>query len=216
MSGKKIILKKLKQLNTIWHPESTLVFKSRDEKIVIGKFADEQYIELDDDAVSLCEEWGFKFDETLLANKEDEHQSDEEQTDEDDEDPPDEGEQEEPPDETEEEQEEPPDETEEEQEEPPDETEEEQEEPTQITKTPSDTTHVEQLPSEEGTDKELKMIQGILWKLYIDVSAANCGITQKHDAMKAEIDKLRKENDTIKKERDSMSDKLNNLKSLLS
>ena len=33
----KIILKKLKSHDTIWHPESRLVFKSKKEQIVIGR-----------------------------------------------------------------------------------------------------------------------------------------------------------------------------------
>ena len=33
----KIILKKLKSHDTIWHPESRLVFKSKKDKVVIGR-----------------------------------------------------------------------------------------------------------------------------------------------------------------------------------
>ena len=40
----KIVLKKLKELNTIWHPESTLVFKSSTEKIVIGRYENEKLV----------------------------------------------------------------------------------------------------------------------------------------------------------------------------
>ena len=48
MSSKKIVLKKLKELDTIWHPESTLVFKSSKDKIVIGRYENENFISLDD------------------------------------------------------------------------------------------------------------------------------------------------------------------------
>ena len=81
---KKIILKKLKELQTIWHPESGLVFKSREEKIVTGMYIDNEFIQLDDDAISLCETWGFKFDNTLLVSEDEQHddESDDQQDDE--------------------------------------------------------------------------------------------------------------------------------------
>ena len=62
----KIMLKKLKELNTIWHPDSTLVFKSKDEKFVIGRWVDSTFIDLDDTAIELCETWKFKIDESLI------------------------------------------------------------------------------------------------------------------------------------------------------
>lgn len=61
----KKVLKILKQLDTIWHPESTLVFKSQSDKKVTGRYVDEDFIELDDIALELCEEWGFKYDQEL-------------------------------------------------------------------------------------------------------------------------------------------------------
>ena len=72
MTNKKIILKKLNELQTIWHPESGLVFKSREEKIVTGMYVDNEFIQLDNEAISICETWGFKFDETLLVPADDE------------------------------------------------------------------------------------------------------------------------------------------------
>lgn len=62
----KIMLKKLKELNTIWHPDSTLVFKSKDEKLVIGRWVDSAFVDLDDTAIQLCETWKFKIDESLI------------------------------------------------------------------------------------------------------------------------------------------------------
>ena len=62
----KIMLKKLKELNTIWHPDSTLVFKSKDEKLVIGRWVDSTFVDLDDTAIQLCETWKFKIDESLI------------------------------------------------------------------------------------------------------------------------------------------------------
>ena len=60
-----IKLKRLTEMDTLWHPESTLVFKSSKEKRVIGRWIDKQFIELDDDALELTEKWGFKYDKEL-------------------------------------------------------------------------------------------------------------------------------------------------------
>ena len=65
---RKIILKNLKEHNTIWHPQSTLVYKSKKERVVIGRFVDGELIPLDDIAVELCDEWRMKPDESLLEN----------------------------------------------------------------------------------------------------------------------------------------------------
>jgi hypothetical protein len=70
MSGKKIVLKKLKELDTIWHPESTLVFKSSKDKIVIGRYEDDKFVSLDDTSLELCDTWKFKYDESLLEKNE--------------------------------------------------------------------------------------------------------------------------------------------------
>ena len=67
---RKIILKKLSALNTVWHPESGLVFKSQKERLVIGSYIDNKLVDLDEDSLALCEEWNFKPDESLLANEE--------------------------------------------------------------------------------------------------------------------------------------------------
>ena len=73
----KITLKKNKEINKIWHQESTLVFKSAEEKVVIGRYTDDELIPLDSEALSLCEEWGFKYDKSLVE----EDQPDEEEED---------------------------------------------------------------------------------------------------------------------------------------
>jgi hypothetical protein len=72
----KIILKKLKELNTIWHPESTLVFKSKDEQVVIGRWNNSSFIELDQVALELCDTWKFKVDDSLIEQEEVEEVSD--------------------------------------------------------------------------------------------------------------------------------------------
>jgi len=69
-SSKKIVLKKLNTHNTIWHPESTLVFKSQKDRLVIGRYVDDKIIPLDEEALSLCETWKFKPDESLFEGEE--------------------------------------------------------------------------------------------------------------------------------------------------
>jgi hypothetical protein len=78
----KIILKKLKEMGTIWHPESTLVFKSKDDKVVTGRWDGTEFIELDDVAIESCEKWGFKIDESLVNEEEEEQEEEEEKVEE--------------------------------------------------------------------------------------------------------------------------------------
>jgi predicted RNase H-like nuclease (RuvC/YqgF family) len=66
MPNNKIILKKLTILDTIWHPETKLVFKSRTDKIVTGMYINNEFVHLDDTAIELCEKWGFIMDESLF------------------------------------------------------------------------------------------------------------------------------------------------------
>jgi hypothetical protein len=77
--SKKIVLKKLTKLGTTWHPDSTCVFKApgttKKDRVVIGRWVDDEFISLDEDALTLCEEWDFKPDESLLADASEEEQS---------------------------------------------------------------------------------------------------------------------------------------------
>lgn len=66
MSKPKIVLKKLKALDKIWHPESSLVFKSLDDKKVIGRYTDNEFISLDEVALQLCLDWNFSYDPDLV------------------------------------------------------------------------------------------------------------------------------------------------------
>ena len=77
---KKIMYKTLKALNTIWHPDSTLVFKSSKERLVIGRYVDNEFISIDDTTLELCNTWGFKYDESLIETEDnnDEDQDDSE------------------------------------------------------------------------------------------------------------------------------------------
>lgn len=80
VAKRKIVLKKLKEHNTIWHPESTLVFKSQKERLVIGRYVDGNLIQLDDTAIDLCDEYEFKPDESLFETMSGEDNSDENPT----------------------------------------------------------------------------------------------------------------------------------------
>lgn len=65
-------LRVLKGTEHLWHEESTLVFKSKTEKLVIGRFVDGEIIALDELALDLCEKWKFAYDEELVASEKDE------------------------------------------------------------------------------------------------------------------------------------------------
>lgn len=75
----KIVLKKLKELDTIWHPESGLVFKSATDKVVISRWVNEENIPLDDEAIELCEKWKFKYDTSVFGEEEGEEEGGEEE-----------------------------------------------------------------------------------------------------------------------------------------
>jgi hypothetical protein len=62
--------KRLKEYDTIWHPDSTLVFKSATEKFVVGRYVDGVMVKLDNKALEICKEWKFKYDETILIDEE--------------------------------------------------------------------------------------------------------------------------------------------------
>jgi len=68
---KKIILKKLASHNTIWHPESRLVFKSKKEQVVVGRLDESDEIVVEEDILDVCNTWKFKIDPTLLESDSD-------------------------------------------------------------------------------------------------------------------------------------------------
>lgn len=74
---RKLRLVKLKKYNTIWHPDSTLVFKSQKERFVIGRLVDKELVPLDDEAIELAEQWKLKIDESLLESESEEKDSEE-------------------------------------------------------------------------------------------------------------------------------------------
>ena len=74
---RKLRLVKLKKYNTIWHPDSTLVFKSQKERFVIGRLVDKELVPLDDEAIELADQWKLKIDESLLESESEEKDSEE-------------------------------------------------------------------------------------------------------------------------------------------
>jgi hypothetical protein len=65
---KKIKLKKYG--DSLWHPESRLVFKSRKEKLVVGRLDDKEELIVDDKMVELSEQWNFKLDPDIVESAE--------------------------------------------------------------------------------------------------------------------------------------------------
>jgi hypothetical protein len=56
------ILRMHKKLKKYYHPETGFVFKSKDEKIVIGKIQDENIEKLNLETINECKSWGFAYD----------------------------------------------------------------------------------------------------------------------------------------------------------
>lgn len=75
MSKAGIRLKKNKVLDMVWHEESTLVFNK--DKFVIGRFEDNKLVSLDQQAVDLCDQYKFRYDNSLLPKAEEEDEEDE-------------------------------------------------------------------------------------------------------------------------------------------
>jgi hypothetical protein len=74
----KIVLKKLKDTDKVWHSDSTLVFKSLKDKVVIGRYFEKEIIPLDDLCLELCSKWKFKYDKDLVEEDEEEEEEEEE------------------------------------------------------------------------------------------------------------------------------------------
>jgi hypothetical protein len=81
-TDKRKVLKPLKEMETIWHPDSGLVFKSKTEKVVTGKWVNSEFVPLDEDSVELCAQWSFKYDQELYDELMAEGEEDAEEVDE--------------------------------------------------------------------------------------------------------------------------------------
>jgi hypothetical protein len=69
MSAEKTTLKIFRPLNTIWHEKSQLVFKSRTEHIVVGKWINDQLKKLSSSDVEQCLNLKFKYDENEVEDE---------------------------------------------------------------------------------------------------------------------------------------------------
>ena len=59
---KKIILRVNKELNVLWHPRTRFVFKSKTERIVVGKITDtDTQIDLEESDIDICKDWKFPY-----------------------------------------------------------------------------------------------------------------------------------------------------------
>lgn len=58
---KQIIIQRNKKINRFWHKETRLVFKSKDDKIVIGILKDDKIKKLSHDDIDTCKKWSFYF-----------------------------------------------------------------------------------------------------------------------------------------------------------
>jgi hypothetical protein len=77
--GLKLTLKRNKKLDKIFHSETNLVFKSINEKIVIGRLEGDKFLSLDGICIELCEEWGLSYDESLIEKTSSTEEENEEQ-----------------------------------------------------------------------------------------------------------------------------------------
>jgi len=58
----KFIIRKNKDLDLFWNPETKLVFKSKDEKVVIGTCQEGTLVGLTDDDIKTCEKYSLKYE----------------------------------------------------------------------------------------------------------------------------------------------------------
>lgn len=74
---KNLVLRMNKVINKWWHSESGLVFKSSDDKVVIGVFKDDQIVDLSDTDIEKCIAYKFRY-EVTKRKRSDEEEDDEE------------------------------------------------------------------------------------------------------------------------------------------
>ena len=74
--------KKIKKLNTMYHPDTKFVCKSLEDKRIVGKWINSEIVELEDDDMELIDEWKFEIYEEEGVEKskgDDEEDEDEEE-----------------------------------------------------------------------------------------------------------------------------------------
>lgn len=69
---KKMKLARNKKLDCVFYQDCNLVVRSEKDKVVIGRIADGEIIDLDQEAIDLCEQYGLEYDKTLVEEAEDE------------------------------------------------------------------------------------------------------------------------------------------------
>ena len=76
----KLVLRPHRKLNKLYHSDTGLVFKSATEKVVIGRIVDDEFVSLDEEALDLCQQNNFRYDESLVEMQEETPDVDEEET----------------------------------------------------------------------------------------------------------------------------------------
>lgn len=74
---KKVSLKKLSEFNTVWHEDTSLVFKSAKEIIVVGKLVNKKIVPLTDADITTCEKFKFKYEITAEEEEEEVEETEE-------------------------------------------------------------------------------------------------------------------------------------------
>jgi hypothetical protein len=74
-----VILKKHKAIDKLWHPETSLVFKSPQERVVIGKVVENKLVLLTEKDVDLCKANNFRFELKEPEEEELEEEAEEEE-----------------------------------------------------------------------------------------------------------------------------------------
>jgi len=69
-----LVLRMNKVINKWWHSESGLVFKSSDDKVVIGVFKDDQVVDLSDKDIEKCIAYKFRYEVTKRKRSEEDEE----------------------------------------------------------------------------------------------------------------------------------------------
>ena len=71
-----IILRKNKILDMIWHVETGMVFKSENERVVIGKCIDDKLLPLNDNDINICMAHSFKYEKSKIIEEDEDDKDD--------------------------------------------------------------------------------------------------------------------------------------------
>ena len=58
----KLVLRNNRKLGVLWHSLSGMVFKSKNERIVVGKVVNDKVVDLEEDDVETCKKYGFRYE----------------------------------------------------------------------------------------------------------------------------------------------------------